>query len=156
CPTGYKAGVDEAGAWVRRWCAARGWELNTWSDQQVGDSLVAVVPGSGRLRAMLVAHLDTVYPVGTAAARPVRREDDMLIGPGTADNKSGLLSALYAVAALEDLGRLPFGQLTIVCGGDEETDARSSAALLRSLAAQHDLALVLEAGRENGDIVSAR
>ncbi|MBC8078471.1 MAG: M20/M25/M40 family metallo-hydrolase, partial [Chloroflexales bacterium] len=94
--------------------------------------------------------------VGTAAARPVRREGDALIGPGTADNKSGLLSALYAVAALEDLGRLPVGVVSIVCGGDEETDARSSGALLKRLAPDHDVALVLEAGRENGDIVGAR
>src|SRR5215216_519126 len=68
CPTDAKAGVDEAGAWVRRWCAARGWELRNWSDDHAGDSLVALVPGNGSLRAMLVAHLDTVYPLGTAAA----------------------------------------------------------------------------------------
>jgi glutamate carboxypeptidase len=43
-----------------------------------------------------------------------------------------------------------------VCGGDEETDSRSSGALLRQLALEYDLGLVLEAGRENGDIVSAR
>ncbi len=53
---------------------------------------------------MLVAHLDTVYPVGIAAQRPLRTEGDKLLGPGSAGNKSGLLSALYAMAALEDLG----------------------------------------------------
>jgi len=106
---------------------------------------------------MLVAHLDTVYPVGTAAARPLRREGDILLGPGSADNKSGLLSGLYAMAALGDLGLLaPFGTISMVCGGDEETNMRSSGALLRELAPAYDLALVLEAGRENGDIVGAR
>jgi glutamate carboxypeptidase len=106
---------------------------------------------------MLVAHLDTVYPVGIAAERPVRIEGDVLLGPGSCDNKSGLLSALYAAAALEDLGLLaPIGRLSIVCGSDEETDMRASLALLRELAPDHDLALVLEAARENGDIVSAR
>lgn len=156
CPTSSKPGVDEAGAWVRTWCARRGWPVEVWPDTLAGDSLVARVRGTGRGRAMLVAHLDTVYPVGTAAQRPVRREGDALIGPGTADNKSGLLSTLYAVAALEDMGRLPFDTVSIVCGGDEETDARSSGALLRRLAPDHDVALVLEAGRENGDIVGAR
>jgi glutamate carboxypeptidase len=156
CPTEHKPGVDAAGAWVRRWCTQRGWALQEWPDDRVGDSFVARVRGTGGLRVLLVSHLDTVYPVGVAAARPVRREGDALIGPGTADNKSGLLSSLYAVAALEELGRLPFGQLSLVFGGDEETDARSSGALLRSLAREHDMALVMEAGRENGDIVSAR
>jgi glutamate carboxypeptidase len=157
CPTYSKAGVDEAGAWTRRWVAARGWELREWPDATAGDGLVATVRGSGGPRIMLVAHLDTVYPVGTAAARPLRREGDTLLGPGSADNKSGLLSGLYAMAALEDLGMLErCGTISMVCGGDEETDMRSSIALLRDLAPSYDLALVLEAGRENGDIVGAR
>jgi len=157
CPTSSKTGVDEAGAWVRRWLAARRWQLREWPDAEVGDSLVATVRGTGRLRILLAAHLDTVYPVGVAAARPVTIDGDVLRGPGSADNKSGLLSGLYAMAALEDLGLLDsIGAISIMCGGDEETDMRTSIALMRELAPQHDIALVLEAGRENGDIVGAR
>src|SRR5258706_3025749 len=157
CPTASKVGVDEAGAWVRRWVAARSWELRDWPDQTVGDGLVATVRGAGQPRIMLVAHLDTVYPVGIAAQRPVWTDGDKLLGPGSADNKSGLLSGLYAMATLEDLGMLPrCGTISMVCGGDEETAMRSSIALLRELAPHYDLALVLEAGRENGDIVGAR
>lgn len=159
CPTASKAGVDEAGAWVRHWVERRGWELRAWPDDRVGDSLVATVRGGtpGGLRVMLVAHLDTVYPVGTAASRPMQVEGDRLLAPGAADNKSGLLSGLYAAAALQDLQLLePLDRISVVCGGDEETDMRSSVALLRELAASHDIALVLEAGRENGDIVGAR
>jgi glutamate carboxypeptidase len=157
CPTSSKTGVDEACAWVRRWLAARSWQLREWPDAEVGDSLVATVRGTGRLRILLAAHLDTVYPVGVAAARPVTIDGDVLRGPGSADNKSGLLSGLYAMAALEDLGLLDsIGAISIMCGGDEETDMRTSIALMRELAPQHDIALVLEAGRENGDIVGAR
>jgi glutamate carboxypeptidase len=157
CPTSSKAGVDQAGAWVRRWLAARDWELREWPDSEAGDGMAVTARGKGKLRVLLAAHLDTVYPVGVAAERPVRIDGDTLRGPGSADNKSGLLSALYAMAALEDLGLLdPIGAITLMCGGDEETDMRSSAALMRELAPQHDIALVLEAGRENGDIVGAR
>ena len=157
CPTSSKAGVDQAGAWVRRWLAERSWELSVWPDSAAGDSLVATMHGQGKLRVLLAAHLDTVYPVGVAAERPMRIEGDTLLGPGSADNKSGLLSSLYAMAALEDLGLLgQIGAVTLMCGGDEETDMRASIALMRQLAPQHDIALVLEAGRENGDIVGAR
>lgn len=156
CPTSHKPGVDEAGAWVRRWAIARGWELTIYPDAWAGDGIVATLRGTGRLRAMLVAHLDTVYPVGVAAERPLRREGDRLIGPGSADNKSGLLAGLYAAEALAALASDSFGVLSVVCGGDEETDSRASGAMLRSLAPAYDLALVLEAARENGDIVSAR
>ncbi len=157
CPTASKAGVDEAGAWVRRWLAGRQWRLREWRDAEAGDSLAATVRGSGTMRILLAAHLDTVYPVGVAAARPVTIEGDVLRGPGSADNKSGLLSGLFAMAALEDLGLIDaIGAITMMCGGDEETDMRSSIGLIRELAPKHDIALVLEAGRENGDIVGAR
>ncbi len=157
CPTSNKPGVDEAGAWVQNWAARRGWEVRVWPDEAAGDGLSVTIHGSGQLRVLLAAHLDTVYPVGVAAERPVRTVNGKLIGPGTCDNKSGLLSALYAMAALEDLGLLThFGAITLACGGDEETDMRASTTLLTTLAAEADLALVLEAGRENGDIVGAR
>jgi len=157
CPTSSKAGVDAAGAWVRRGLAGRAWELRAWPDATAGDSLAATVRGQGRLRVLLAAHLDTVYPIGVAAERPLQIDGDILRGPGSADNKSGLLSALYAMAALEDLGLLgPIGAITLMCGGDEETDMRTSLAVMRELAPEHDIALVLEAGRENGDIVGAR
>ncbi len=157
CPSSSKAGVDEAGAWVRRWLAGRSWQLRGWPDAEVGDGLAATVRGGGTLRVLLAAHLDTVYPVGIAAARPMTIDGDVLRGPGSADNKSGLLSALYAMAALEDLGLLePIGQISLMCGSDEETDMRTSLALMSELAPEHDIALVLECGRENGDIVGAR
>src|SRR5215207_1079124 len=79
CPTSSKAGVDEAGAWVRRWLVSRGWELRQWPDATAGDSLAATVRGQGTLRVLLAAHLDTVYPIGVAAARPLRIERDILL-----------------------------------------------------------------------------
>ncbi|KAB8142339.1 M20 family metallopeptidase [Chloroflexia bacterium SDU3-3] len=159
CPTTSKAGVDAAGAWVRSWVARRGWELRRFPQAEVGDGLTATLRGGrpGGLRVLLAAHLDTVYPVGVAAARPMRQEGDKILGPGAADNKSGLLSSLYAMAALEDCGMLaPFEKITLMCGGDEETEMQASLALMRELAPEHDIALVMEAGRENGDIVGAR
>ena len=159
CPTHHKPGVDEAGAWVHQWAIKRGWEIQTWPDSTMGDSLAVSISGGNDRgpHILIAAHLDTVYPVGTAAERPLRYEGDYLIGPGTADNKSGLLSGLYAMAALEDLDRLNvFGRICLVCGSDEEAGMRVSTAVLRELAPDYDIALVVEPGRENGDIVSAR
>jgi glutamate carboxypeptidase len=160
CPSSSKLGVDEAGAWVGRWANPRErWRVRRWPDELAGDSLLYTVPGGspGGLRALLVAHLDTVYPIGIATQRPMVRRGDSLIGPGTCDNKSGLLSGLYSMAALEDLRLLgSFDTLSILCGGDEETDMRSSSAFLREILPEYDVAFVLEAARENGDIVSSR
>ncbi len=157
CPTDAKAGVDAAGAWVWGWAESHGFAPRRWADALVGDGVSLTLQGSGSGRILLAAHLDTVYPVGIAAARPLRFDGDVAFGPGSCDNKSGLLSALYAMEALRSLCLTDrFGTITLYCGGDEETDMRTSLVALRELCASHDLALVLEAGRENGDIVGAR
>jgi glutamate carboxypeptidase len=110
-----------------RWARQRGWELKRWKDDQAGDTIAFTIRGRSRPRILLAAHLDTVYPVGIATQRPMRIEGDTLFAPGSCDNKSGLLSALYAMAALEECrwsGNI--GAITLLCGGDEETDMRVS------------------------------
>lgn len=157
CPTSSKAGVDEAGEWVARWGRRRNWEVKRWKDDTAGDSIAFTILGKGGPRILLAAHLDTVYPVGVAAERPMRIDGNTLLAPGSCDNKSGLLSALYAMAALEECGGLGhIGCITLLCGSDEEESMRVSLRAFDELAPIHDVALVLEAGRENGDIVSAR
>jgi glutamate carboxypeptidase len=157
CPTTSKEGVDTAGAWVAARAAARGWSIRRWESETAGDCILLTLRGSGSARVLLIAHLDTVYPVGTAAERPLRIEGDKLIAPGSCDNKSGLLSGIYAMEAIEELGlRDRIGTVSLFCGSDEETDWHASEGPLREIAAEYDQALVLEAARENGDIVSAR
>jgi glutamate carboxypeptidase len=159
CPSTFKPGVDAACTWVEDWAIGRDWDVRRYRDTEAGDSLAVSPRGAtpDGPNFLLAAHLDTVYPVGTAAARPMVAREDQLRAPGVADNKSGLLSGLFAMAALEDLGLLgSLGTITLVCGADEETDMRTSLSLFEDMAPRYDMALVLEAGRENGDIVEAR
>ncbi len=157
-PTGYAPGINAMCDWVQAWCRAEGLATERYPDVDAGDSLVVAFKGAyPGPRILLAAHLDTVYSLGIAAQRPLVRQDDRLLAPGVADNKSGLLSGLYAMAAIAHLGLGGgLGAITLVCGSDEETDMRASLRVLRGQADCHDLALVLEAGRENGDIVAAR
>jgi glutamate carboxypeptidase len=122
----------------------------------LGDILVARVGGSGSRRVLLVCHMDTVWPEGTAAERPFRVDGDRGYGPGVSDAKSGLLAGIEAVDALRRLGIDSFGRVTFVCNPDEEVGSPFSGPAIKEAARQSDVAFVLEAGRENGDIVSAR
>jgi glutamate carboxypeptidase len=56
---------------------------------------------------LLLGHLDTVWPLGTLARRPVRVQGGRLHGPGAYDMKGGLVVALYALRALAARGPLP-------------------------------------------------
>jgi glutamate carboxypeptidase len=73
------------------------------------------------------------------------------------DMKAGLLTGLYALGAIRDAGLAwPFGRLDFVANGDEELGSPVSQPVIRALARQADVALVLECARANGDLVSAR
>jgi glutamate carboxypeptidase len=56
---------------------------------------------------MLLGHLDTVWPLGTLASRPVRIEGDVFHGPGSYDMKAGLVVAVFALRELARSGPLP-------------------------------------------------
>jgi glutamate carboxypeptidase len=98
--------------------------------------------------------MDTVFEPGTAAARPFRIDGDRALGPGVSDMKGGLLAGLVSLAAVHAAGHRP--SVTFVANPDEEIGSPFSGPAIRELAAAHDVALVLECARANGDIVSAR
>jgi glutamate carboxypeptidase len=98
--------------------------------------------------------MDTVFEPGTATERPFRADGRRAFGPGVTDMKAGLLSGLHAVAALRALGRRP--AVTFVANPDEEIGSPFSTPIIRRLAPEHDVVLVLECARANGDLVSAR
>lgn len=115
--------------------------------------LHAVLRGAGRARVALLCHHDTVFPLGTAAARPFRREGERCYGPGVADMKGGIAVAVHAARALAS-GPRPFALVEVVSCPDEESRPGPPATLdrLRSF----DAVLCLECGRPGGEIVSAR
>jgi glutamate carboxypeptidase len=156
CGTANKAGVDAVGRVFRDQLRATGCELVEFPLSEYGDCLLATWRGSGQARILLSGHLDTVYPIGTVAARPMRIDGDRIFGPGANDMKAGLLAGLYAVRALQQVGFKDFERIDFFANTDEEVGSPASPNLYRDVAAQADVALVLECGRINGDIVSAR
>jgi glutamate carboxypeptidase len=79
---------------------------------------------------MLLGHLDTVWPLGTLAQRPVRIADGRLTGPGCYDMKAGLVVALFALRALHARGALP--PVTIFFTPLEEVDCHPYRAVMEA------------------------
>ena len=155
-------------------CQAR-FEANGWSVQRhrhrpnrewlgppLGDMVVGRRAGGrpvaeGGRRLLLLAHMDTVFDEGTAAARPFRVWDGRAYGPGVTDDKAGLVCGFEAVEVLCDLASFDdFAAITLACSPDEEIGSLFSRPLIEALAAEHDVAVGLEAARTNGALVSAR
>ncbi|CAN5654916.1 M20/M25/M40 family metallo-hydrolase [soil metagenome] len=160
CGSYTRDGVDEVGRWFASFRSELGAEsdIRPDPDGRFGDTVIGTLHGSpGGPRVLLIGHMDTVFDPGTAAQRPFRMDDDTAYGPGVTDMKSGLLAGLYALKALiGEAGGVPFERLVFVANPDEEIGSPTSTPHIRALAADADVALVLECARANGDIVSAR
>lgn len=156
-----KEGVDRVGAWMAERLEHLGASIERVPDAALGDTVVATLEGAHEgPTVLLIGHTDTVFEDGTAAARPFAMREGRALGPGTSDMKAGLLVGLYALEALRAVGPrpawLPVGRLVYVVNPDEEIGSPASTPVIERVAAGADTALVLEAARENGDIVSAR
>jgi len=156
CGTHNKAGVDRVGQWIGARCAVWDWEVERLALTEHGDCWLARLHGNGAGRILLMGHLDTVYPDGTAAARPMRFEEAKIIGPGVCDMKGGLLVGMYALRALQIANFRDFAEIAFFFNSDEEIGSPGSRPIYAPIARRMDAALVLESARANGDIVSAR
>jgi glutamate carboxypeptidase len=104
---------------------------------------------------LLLAHYDTVWPLGTLAEMPWRRDGDRVAGPGVLDMKAGIAGALHAVRAVRAVGSVR-GPVTLLVTSDEETGSLASRALIEEEARRHARVLVLEPGRDDGALKVGR
>jgi glutamate carboxypeptidase len=93
--------------------------------------------GAAKPDVVLLAHLDTVWPIGSFT--PIWQiEGDVLRGPGTYDMKAGFVQALFALKGIT-------GSVALVGTTDEETGSHASRKLIQDLASHAKAVLVLEA-----------
>jgi len=152
-----KAGVDAANDWLEDRLTRMRLAVRRHPHAEFGDDLVATLIGKGQTRILLLGHSDTVFPTGTAVERPMTIHGDKVLGPGTCDMKAGLLAGIYALEVLREIGFEDYKSISYLCVSAEEVGGEShSKPLIRSEARKADVALTLEAARENGDIVTAR
>ena len=124
-------------------------------DEAAGDCLKICNRDSDHYDLMMIGHMDTVFPVGTASKRPFRIEGDLAYGPGVSDMKSGILAMYYIVGELRPsvLDRL---SICIVMNPDEEIGSVYSRSLIEGIARQSDYAFVLEGTALEGMYTIAR
>ncbi|HEY8550306.1 MAG TPA: M20 family metallopeptidase [Vicinamibacterales bacterium] len=153
-PSHDKAAVDACVSELARIAAGAGLRVTRLPVAEAGDHLRIEI-GEGDSQLLLLGHTDTVWPVGTLAVMPIRREGDRLYGPGVYDMKAGLalgLLALRAVAA--SLDRPP--HVVLLATSDEEVGSATSRALIEEEARRSKAVLVLEPALEGGGVKTGR
>ena len=101
---------------------------------------------------LLLGHMDTVFPRGTAERRPFRVEDGVGYGPGVADMKAGLVAAFFLARALR-------GENLRICAafnGSEETGSVHSCGWMQELSGKSRYCILFEPGRPGNVFVKER
>jgi len=141
--------------------AATGVSVELLNDPRYGSTLRArcnhasdEAPDDGQL--LVVGHLDTVWPIGTLAARPFRVEGNLAFGPGIFDMKSGVMLAAFAIRAINELGLVTKRRTTLLMTCDEETGSHFSRDIIEEEGRRSHAALVLEPPIPGGTIKTGR
>lgn len=154
-PSTEKGAVDALGAFVAERLQQCGAAVERVPQSKVGDHWIARW-GSDDPGILLLAHLDTVHPLGTLARQPFRDDGERLFGPGVLDMKASLAMALTALQALREAGPGLSRQVTLLCTSDEEIGSRTSRPLIERLGAEHQVVLVLEPALPKGALKTER
>ncbi len=137
--------------------------VNLLADRLEGASQVKTLPGgrfgnhlrsefklpgakSGAGKILVLAHSDTVWPLGTLAQMPLREEQGRLWGPGVLDMKSGIAFFVFAIHTLRMLEIPVRRSIVFQVNSDEEVGSETSRQFTEESARQSAVVLVMEPG----------
>src|SRR5258708_39498530 len=152
-PSKHKDGINRILQVANEWLSPLG-AVNRHTST-FGDVLQARIEGSTSARVVLLAHLDTVYAIRSwESLWSIRAE--RAYGPGVYDMKGGAVQALWALRAIDSLGKRPFYTVDFLLTPDEEIGSEVGRPFIEDLAKDSKAVLVLEAPYMNGDLKIAR
>jgi len=142
------AGVKRAGEVVRKELTQLGFRtrwVNLPANMHRAPTLIAERRGKQGKRLLLIGHLDTVYEGKSAAV--YTQQKNTAKGPGTSDDKGGVVVMISALKALHAMHALDNTSITVVLTGDEEDSGKPTTISRKPLfeaAKQSDIALDFE------------
>lgn len=151
-----KAGIDEVGGILKSEYENLGFTVEVVHEPNNGNNLLIQYKNTSNPEIIVVAHMDTVFKVGTASERSFSIKEGRAYGPGVIDMKASQVSLLYAVKALIANEQTGFKNLRIVLNSDEEIGSPTSKDLIEQQATGKKYALIMEPARKDGSLVTAR
>lgn len=149
-PTDNRQAVNRVGQWIQDKVHALGGQIETIQSNHPnrGDHLIARWKGkdSQEKPLLIIAHMDTVWPIGTLKTMPFRIEEDKIYGPGTFDMKGAIVFLLFAIKMIREMG-VPFTRtIHILFNSDEEMNSQTSREIIDKEALQAEAVLIPEGG----------
>jgi glutamate carboxypeptidase len=146
-PSLEKSSADRCCAIIAQAWRKLGPRVERLAQQHRGDHLrVTWQQPKSRLAGQLLVlgHYDTVYATGTLASMPFRISAGKAYGPGTFDMKAGIVQALFALEALQQLQTPLNKRIVFLWTSDEEIGSDFSRKLIETEARRSDAVFVLE------------
>jgi glutamate carboxypeptidase len=97
-----------------------------------------------------------VFEKGTAKARPFSVRAGRAYGPGVIDMKASLVSVIYALRYLQEIGSNAYQDVQVFLNSDEEIGSLTSRLIIEKVAYGKSYALVMEPARRDGSVVTER
>lgn len=153
-PSRDKTGTDNAGAIIEGFLRKNGVATQRYEHPELGFLLRSQTGNVEARHYLLLAHRDTVFPTGEAAARPFSRNNGRAYGPGVADMKAGAIMNAFILAAFAQTGSDQ--NLVGLFSSDEEIGSPFSRELIVNEARGAICVLNSEPGRVSGNVVTKR
>jgi glutamate carboxypeptidase len=150
-PTSDKPANDHISSIAADLLRTLGAEVKVHPQKDFGDHITAdwpaTNPDSNAQHALIVGHLDTVWPHGTLERMGFYEEDGRLYGPGVLDMKAGIATTIIGLRTLKENGLWPDRPIKILFNTDEEVGSPSSSPLVEESAKGAEYALIMEPGQ---------
>lgn len=152
-----KASVDRVADAAYSFARSLGFSVERIPFENCGDFLIIDSEPCAEKGCAFMAHMDTVHSAGAFGYPPVKREGNILKGPGVIDCKGGIAVALLAMKALSENGFKRNNRLILT--SDEEVSNRLGGErgleLIKNGVSGYKAAFNCEVGRE-GEVVVSR
>ena len=152
-PSEYAEGTNAAIAFFQSLVPELDAKVSRLDGGNYGDHLLLKSENSSKPCIFFVGHVDTVFPVGTEW--PFSTDGKNAYGPGVIDMKSGVITLLYGLKALQASGGIPFGY-KVLLNTDEEMGSPNSKNFLPELAKGVDFAFIFEPAQPDGRVINTR
>lgn len=152
------AGTNAVADWFEQ--AYRGLGLKTERRYYDGNDFAPVLlvrnSDDPDIDVLMIAHMDTVFPVGTAAEWPLTVDENRIAhAPGCVDCKGGCLSVYYLLRQMLADGECGF-RFCVAMNSDEEKGSVYSKPYFEELAQHSRYCFVFEPGRPKDEFVGHR
>ncbi|HXX14125.1 MAG TPA: M20 family metallopeptidase [Candidatus Eremiobacteraceae bacterium] len=146
-PSTEKSPADRCCGFLADQWLLRGGIIDVLKQQHRGNHLRVHWPTTSKRASgqfLVLGHYDTVYPTGTLASMPFRISGGKAFGPGTFDMKAGIVQALFAFEALQELKIPVTKNIVFLWTSDEEIGSGCSRAVIETEAKRSEAVFVLE------------